>query len=117
MVFSPLRGQTTRQLIGRMRRETDTGLVMVLTVWVEQALTGLLRAFFIRDAHVATLLKGLSGKLDQKITLVYALGIFWRDQRDDADVLKNIRNRFAHRVLTGTFADRDVAELVDRLHY
>jgi DNA-binding MltR family transcriptional regulator len=100
-----------------MKRETDTGLVVVLTLWVEQELTDLLRAFFIRDPHVAPLLKGLRGKLDHKIALVYALGLFWRDQREDADLLKNIRNKFAHRVLTGTFRDRDVAELVDRLYY
>jgi putative DNA-invertase from lambdoid prophage Rac len=117
LAFSPLRGQTTGALFRRMRGETDTGLVLMLTLWVEQALTDLLRAFFVRDAPAIRFVKGLSGKLDLKIALVQALGIFPVDVREDADLLKNIRNRFAHRVLTGTFRDSDVAELVDSLAY
>jgi hypothetical protein len=105
LVVSPLRGQTSADLIRRMTHETNTGLA------------DLLRAFFIRDAHAINLLKGLNGKLDQKIALVSALGIYWRDQRDDADLLKNIRNRIAHRNLSGSFRAKDLAELVDRLHY
>ncbi len=115
MAFPPLRGQSRLQLLKRMVRETDTGLAMILSLWLEQALTDLLTAFFIQDPRAQQFVERMSGRLEQKLSLGHALGILWPDLREEAETLMKIRNRFAHRVLTGTFRDHDVAALVDKL--
>lgn len=113
--LSPLRGKSRVHLLKRMVRETDTGLVMILALWVEQALTDLLSAFLVRDPRARQFVERLSGRIEQKLSLSYALGILWLDLRDEAETLIKIRNRCAHRVLTGTFRDHEIADLVDKL--
>jgi hypothetical protein len=105
-----------RDLIRWYRRESDTGLVLVLTIWLEEALTDLLRAFLVKQS-APRLLGRMNGRLEQKIALLDALGLFYPDERHDAEIVNTIRNRFAHRALTGTFRDGEVGELTDKLHF
>jgi hypothetical protein len=52
-----------------------------------------------------------------KIQFGYSLYIFGAAARDDLLILKDIRNRFAHRIHTQDFADKEVVKLCKKLHF
>jgi hypothetical protein len=52
-----------------------------------------------------------------KIRLAYALGVYGPNSRDDLDVMRHIRNFFAHDRSHLTFDDKDVAALCGQLKW
>lgn len=104
-------------MLRRIRKESDTGLVLMMALLLEQELTDLLAAVFIKDAHTRGFLKRLSGKLDTKVSLVNALGLMPARMYEDAVLVTRIRNALAHRPLSGSFRGRDVGALVRQLSY
>lgn len=112
-----LRGRTESEMLRRIRKESDTGLVLMMAVLLEQELTDLLAAVFIKDSHTKAFLKRLNGKLEMKVSLVNALGLMPARMYEDAVLVTRIRNSLAHRPLSGTFRGRDIGTLVRQLSY
>ncbi len=112
-----LRGRSESEMLRRIRKESDTGLVLMMAVLLEQELTDLLAAVFVKDSHTRSFLKRLGGKLDLKVSLVNALGLMPARMYEDAVLVTRIRNALAHRPLSGSFRGRDVGALVSQLSY
>jgi DNA-binding MltR family transcriptional regulator len=52
-----------------------------------------------------------------KIRLAYALGVYGPATRDDLEIMRNIRNLFAHDRGHLTFDDREASALCDQLKW
>lgn len=115
--FYVLRGRTEAEMLRRVRGESDTGLVLMLTVLMEQELTDLLAATFIKDSHTRGFLKRLNGRLDLKISLVNALGLMPPEMLADAVLVARIRNAMAHKPLSGSLLGREVGKIAAQLSY
>jgi hypothetical protein len=113
-VFKRRRTMKFDEVLERFTHESDTGLAVLMALWVEQAMTDLLSELFVTEGH--SYLEKLNGRMDDKVSLLRALGLVRRDVdvRDLRNITK-IRNRFAHRVFDGTFDHPEVSALVDDL--
>lgn len=115
----PLDAPLTTQML---RRESDRGCVLVGAAILEEALDGLVRSGFVGDEgvekHSISPLLAASGPLGSlwaKTQLTNAMGLLSADTYHDLEIIRKLRNRFAHQRESATFSDADVVTAVDRL--
>ena len=109
-------------LFDALARESDRGLVLTGVTFLDEALEVLLRAKF-RDRSekpeaVVNLLFAPIGPLSSfwaKIRLAYALSLIRSWVYEDLEVLRQLRNRFAHQLEPADFDDPQVIRLTERL--
>lgn len=87
----------------RMRRtlslETDRGCALVAAAYLDHELGKLLRAFFVDDPSTADEFLGNNrplGTFSSRIQACLLLGLLRKDQCRDLDLIRKIRNEFAH---------------------
>jgi hypothetical protein len=75
------------------------GGAVIAAAWVDDALEEYLRRFLSRDPKLANSLlqpEGALGTFGVRIKLAYALGMISEEVRRDLDVIRLVRNDFAH---------------------
>jgi hypothetical protein len=91
-------GQFNRLL--HLTKEVDErGLVLSMAAFAEESLARLLRAYLRPGKAADDLVDGFSaplGTFSARIKAAYALGLLSNEQMADLDLLKKIRNEFAH---------------------
>lgn len=93
--------------------ESDRGLVITSAAHAEIYLEKILRAFLIEDGSADDLFEGPFapfGTFSGKIKAAYVLGLITKEERDDLDAMRKVRNVFAHE-LTASFDHPDVKKL------
>ena len=103
-------------------RESDRGAILVGTAFLSEGLEALIRAKF-RDK--ARKIRGITkdffgpagplGSFWTKIRLAYALDLIAAYEYRDLELLRQIRNRFAHQIEAVGFDDPEVVKLAKRL--
>jgi hypothetical protein len=82
-----------------IEQESDRGMVLILSGFLEEVLLQLLLSFFAADADRQTLADGAGSplaSLSSRIALSHALGLIDDDDRKELGLIRNIRNDFAH---------------------
>ncbi len=109
-------------LIELLSSESDRGVVMIGASFLDEALEVLLRAKFGADKNkvkdVVNPLFGGVGPLttfSSKIKLSYALDLIDDWVYKDMEIVREIRNTFAHQISAADFGDADVFNLTERL--
>jgi len=105
------------EMVGSFHNESDRGAAILAGSFAENALGHYLR-FRMRDEKVANELFAPLGPLasfSQRIAIGYAFGLIPKKLYDDFDLIRRIRNHFAHHPLDATFADGEVQQLAARL--
>jgi hypothetical protein len=90
---------SVNELAATLRTLDDRGLVLSLAAFAEEALGALLTAFMIPSDATEHLIDGFNaplGTLSSRIKATYSLGLITKDQFDDLECLRKIRNEFAH---------------------
>jgi len=82
-----------------------TGLDHLLRIAISTTFRTVVSATHLSGIFEAT---GPLSTFDAKIRVAAALGILPGDSRHDLDLIRAIRNRFAHSVLLRTFSDADI---------
>jgi DNA-binding MltR family transcriptional regulator len=85
--------------------ESDRGAVVLAASYLDSLLEELLRAAMVEDSRFETVLGGfgpLSG-FSARIEVAYAFGLLPADLRQDLDLIRRIRNDFAHQVTLASF--------------
>ncbi len=103
----------------KLRSESDRGMVLISTGYLEEQLKQVLLAFFIEDASLTSLVEGGNaplGTFSGRITTCYALGLIRKTEHDDLHQLRRIRNEFAHSIHT-TFETQSVVDRCKTLHH
>jgi len=84
---------------GLLRDESDRGCALVATAWIDDTLTELVRSRFVDDRAAADeVLDGDAplSTFSAKIKLLYCMGVISKEVRRDLDIIRAIRNLFAH---------------------
>jgi DNA-binding MltR family transcriptional regulator len=103
-----------------LRDLDDRGLVLSLAAFAEDALGSLLREFMVPSEATKLLLEGFNaplGTFSARIKACLALGLIAKDQYNDLERLRKIRNEFAHHWRHVDLSSQSVAGHVAALSY
>lgn len=99
-------------LVHALENESERGVALVACGILEQLLDELLRAKLVVNAGTERLLKGPNaplGTLSARIDACHALGLISDIERSNLEILRRIRNDFAHKPSV-SFADDSIAD-------
>lgn len=102
-----------------LNSESPRGGVLVAASFIENLLHKILQAFMIEGKPQEQILTGFNapvGTLSAKIALAAALGLISERERRECDLIRKIRNRFAHNIHP-KFEDADIKNLCFELTY
>lgn len=88
------------ETLARFTRQADRGTALIASAWVDDCLKACVRAFFRPDKKIADDVlqpEGALGTFASRIKLAYLLDIIDPTAYRDLDLLRRIRNEFAHR--------------------
>ncbi|WP_300074982.1 MltR family transcriptional regulator [uncultured Ruegeria sp.] len=96
--------------LSHFNEESTRGGVLVTCGFLEQQLKDILLAFMVGNAATQSLFEGGSaplGTFSSRIHACHALGLVTEDEYHDLNIIRKIRNEFAHR-LNVSFEDRSI---------
>ncbi len=100
-------------------REKDRGAALIAAAWVDDSLDRYVRAFLRPEKKlVAAMLRfdGPLGSFASKMRLAYLVGAIEPTAYGDLEIIREIRNLFAHRRQPMRFTDRGISDRCKRLH-
>ena len=86
-----------------LNKESDRGAVLISTGFLEQQLKDVLLAFMLSVPQSEDLVEGHNaplGTFSSRITTCYVLGLISDNEHHDLNLLRRIRNDFAHDIHT-----------------
>jgi DNA-binding MltR family transcriptional regulator len=92
--------------------ESDRGAVVLAASYLDSLLGDLFRAAMAEDASCDALLGGFGplSAFSSRIEVAYAFGLLASEIRDDLNLIREIRNDFAHNVGTASFGTLGVRD-------
>jgi hypothetical protein len=109
-----------REFVGflpELNKESDRGCVMVACSYLDELLRRILLAFLVDGPKSVDLVEGFNaplGTMSTRASAAYALGLIGEKEFREVDILRRIRNRFAHGVHV-SFEMQDVEALCQNL--
>lgn len=100
--------------------KSDRGMVIVATAYLDLLLRGMLEKAMRQDDEILDTLFANNGALRDfsvRIKLAYALNLIGPGAYADLNILRDIRNAFAHSAHYLSFQNSDVAAMCQRLWY
>ncbi len=87
------------RFLGLIGEQDDRAMVLSLATFIEDTLGRLLLTYFRNCKATKDLVEGFNaplGTLGSRIKAVYAFGLVTEQQYKDMDILRKVRNKFAH---------------------
>jgi len=104
----------------QLQAETDRGLATAAAAILDHLLARLIENFLVDDPQATKRLLGNPfsplGSFAARTAAAYSLGLITKDERDDLDCIRGIRNDFAHQPTSPAFSDHSIAMKVRRLN-
>lgn len=100
-------------------KETERGAALAAAAFLDDLLLRIISAFLRQTDASSDLLNGFNaplGSLAARIAASYALGLISDDERDECDLIRKIRNEFAHKVKM-SFETERIRRLCSGLKY
>lgn len=103
------------EILEALQSESHRGGVLLGAAILEDYLYKLLKGFMVDDpSKVKKLLEGGTnaplGSLSAKTLGAYCLGLISEDEFADIEIIRDVRNKFAHRLLEATFDDQSIKD-------
>lgn len=98
--------------------ETDRGAALVGAALIDQKLSDILEAFMVNNKIADELLNGANaplGALSARTKAAYAFGLIDDHELGECDLIRKIRNEFAHSIHGTTFFDQKIHSLCKNL--
>jgi mannitol operon repressor len=115
----PQDGQYFSEFLAEFQRETDRGAALVGAALIDSRLERLLSSHLI-ESKAATELLGAGdaplGSLSSRIKISFALGLITELEYQEADLIRKVRNEFAHEVHGLTFSSQRISGLCSSLN-
>jgi mannitol operon repressor len=105
------------EFLPEFNRESDRGMVLIATSFIDDLLKRTLLAFFIEGEATTALIEGFNAPLGTfaiRTAAAAGLGLISDAEFKECNTLRKIRNKFAHHVRM-SFADRSVIDLCGNL--
>ena len=106
--------------ISEIDKSSDRAAAIVASAFVEEHLAIALKARLHQDGELITTMfrsSGPLGSFSAKINLAFLIGFCSQKARKDLDTIREIRNVFAHNVLTTDFTSQRVRDLANNLTF
>lgn len=104
--------------LAEFQGETDRGAALVGAALIDLRLSETLRAFMVSASAASDLLDGGTaalGTFSSRIKATFALGLIDGHERRECDLIRKVRNEFAHRPHGVAFDDPKIASLCEAL--
>ncbi len=102
-----------RQTAATFTKESDRGSALIAIAWVDDALEVCLRAFFRDDKNIVDAVlqpMGPLGSFSSRIKTAYLLGIITASLYSELEIMRKIRNDFAHVRQAVRFNDQSIKD-------
>lgn len=99
-------------------KEGDRGRALVAASLLDERLKGILEAFLLKGKVSSQLVDGFNaplGTFSARTSASYALGLIQKNEFDEINLIRRIRNEFSHKWKGITFRSARVADLCNRL--
>jgi mannitol operon repressor len=106
-----------RTFLPELNNESDRGMSLIATSFIDEQLKRTLSAFLIEGADSEMLLKGFNaplGTFSARIAATAAMGLISAKEAREIHCLRKIRNLFAHHVHV-SFDDQNIRDLCSNL--
>jgi DNA-binding MltR family transcriptional regulator len=100
------------------QRETDRGAALVGAALIDERLEQLLHSHFVECKQTGEILNGGNapiGTFSARIKLSFCLGLITELEFKEIEIIRRVRNEFAHKVHGLTFNDQRVHDLCQNL--
>lgn len=100
------------------QEETDRGAALVGAALIDERLERLLRSHLIECKQTEVILNGINaplGSLSARVILAYCLGLITQLEFNEIEVIRRVRNEFAHEVHGLSFKAQKVKYLCHNL--
>lgn len=113
------RSNTLFTIVNELEKESDRGCALVAAAYLENEITALLESFLVKQDKNANKelfdFNGPLGTFSSKIKISFALGLISKESRTSLNVIRKIRNDFAHLQTPLNFDDRDIQQKINTL--
>lgn len=102
-----------------VRKQDDRGLALSLAAFAEDTLGRLLLIYLREEKQSKELVEGFNaplGTLSTRIKAAYAMGLLTREQYEDLEISRKIRNAFAHDWEGVTLDRQDTKAMIGNLN-
>ena len=98
------------EMVGTFHKESDRGAAILAGSFLEHYLGLYLRSLTVDDKIAGKLFDGMGplATFSQRIAIAYAFGFIDKRQHSDLELIRKIRNYFAHHPIQGTFQAEEV---------
>lgn len=99
---------------------SDRAAAIIGGAFLEDILETILRYYFIGDKKHDSLLfegNGILGTFSSKISLAYRIGLISKGEYEKLEVIRSIRNRFAHELSFLNFNEQSIASKCKNIEY
>jgi len=106
------------RFMSEIRKQGDQAMVLSLGTFLEDTLGRLLLAYFRSCKATKDLVEGFNaplGTFGSRIKAVYAFGLVTEEQFQDMEILRKVRNQFAHNWEDISFERNDIQALIGQL--
>lgn len=106
------------RFMGLVGKQDDRAMILSLATFLEDSLGRLLLAYFRTCTATKELIEGFNaplGTFGSRIKAAYAVGLIAEDQYKDMEILRKVRNHFAHDWEGVTLARNDIKALIGQL--
>jgi DNA-binding MltR family transcriptional regulator len=105
----------TRKVYDVLNSGTDLACVLVAMAWLDESLRSLLHQSFVDCEESEFLLERVVSGLWAPCVMAYSTGLIDRTTFEDLDMIRKIRNDFAHSHFEASFHDRSIQEMTRSL--
>ena len=106
------------RFFSQFHKETDRGAALSAGAMLEDRLGDILKSFLIVSEQSEKLLKGMNapfGTLSSRISGCYALGLIEQHEYNEMEIIRKIRNKFAHNWDNVSFTTDSIKDLTNNL--
>jgi len=110
--------QSFSAFLAEFQKETDRGAALVGAAMIDDRLDRLLRSHLLDCKAASELLDGGAaplGTLSSRIRMAYALGLITDSEHSECNIIRKVRNEFAHKLHGLTFSDQGIISLCQSL--
>jgi DNA-binding MltR family transcriptional regulator len=100
--------------------ESDRAVALITTAYLDDALAGVIRAALLDEPAIVEEILGLDrplGTLSSRIKVAYCLGLISKGTYRDLELIRAIRNRFAHARRVLQFGTPEIKDRCLQLRY
>lgn len=107
------------EFLAEFNKETERGAALTAAAFLDDVLQNVIEAFLIKNESGKSLSDGFNaplGTLSSRIAACHAMGLISDDEYQECELIRKIRNEFAHKMKMSFDADK-VKSLCANMHY